>query len=447
MIKIFPLVDPDDPYRVLKLGVWTYFFLLLFEGALRKWFLPGLAAPLLIVRDPVALWLIFQTWRSNLLPSSVYLTGMWSIAILSLITALIFGHGNLTIGIFGVRILLIQFPVIFVIGSIFDRKDVIKLGKIVLWLSIPMTILIFLQFYSPQSSLVNRGVGGDMEGSGFSGAMGYFRPSGTFSFTTGNALFYSLLTCFVFYFWIGTTRINRFLLIAATISLFVAIPLSISRSLLFQVIIAAAFAVIASLKNFRYAGRILGVGIVCSLILFFLNNTEFFQTGTEVFSNRFDSASKYEGGLQGTIVDRYFGNLIGAFNNPSASATPFFGYGIGLGTNVASFLLTGGRNFLIAEDEWARLVGEMGLLLGVGVILIRLGICAEMGIKSYKRLKAGDLLPWMLLSFCLLIVPQGQWAQPTSLGFGVLIGGILLASLNPAEPEEEEEKQEKNQLL
>lgn len=430
MGNLFRLVDKNDPYRLLKLGIWLYFFLLIFEGALRKWFLPGLAAPLLIVRDPLALFLIFHSWKRNIFPSSLYLIGMVGIGIFALITALIFGHGNLPIGIFGARILILQFPVIFVIGKIFSREDVIKMGKMILWISIPMIILISLQFYSPQSAWVNRGVGGDMEGSGFSGAMGYFRPSGTFSFTTGNTMFFSLLTCFVLFFWISMAKINRMLLIAATIALFIAVPFSISRSLLFQVVIGTAFAVLASFKNPKIAGRIIGAGVASFVILVILSNTSFFQTSTEVFTSRFETASTVEGGLQGTLVDRYIGNLLSAVDGSSAEKVPFFGHGIGLGTNVASFLLTGGRNFLIAEDEWLRLVGEMGFLMGLGVILIRLGVCAEFAIESYQRLKLGDFLPWMLLSFCLLIVPQGQWAQPTALGFAVLIGGLLLASLN-----------------
>ena len=304
-MRLIPkFVDENDPYRLLKLGIWVYFFLLLFEGALRKWFLPGLAAPLLIVRDPIALFLLFHAWRRNLLPPSIYLVGMIGIGILSLITALIFGHGNLAIGIFGARILILQFPIIFVIGKVFSREDVIKIGKFMLWISIPMIILISLQFYSPQTAWVNRGVGGDMAGSGFSGALGYFRPSGTFSFTTGNTMFFSLLACFVFYFWIGGIKVNRFLLIASTIALFIAVPLSISRSLLFQVIIIIVFAVLASIRNPRYVGRIIGAGITGFVLLSILNNVEIFQTSTEVFTSRFESASKVEGGLQGTLVDR-----------------------------------------------------------------------------------------------------------------------------------------------
>jgi hypothetical protein len=48
---------------------------------------------------------------------------------------------------------------------------------------------------------------------------------------------------------------------------------------------------------------------------------------------------------------------------------------------------------------------------------------------SYRRLSGGDLLPWMLLSFGILNIPQGQWAQPTSLGFSTLIAGLIVASL------------------
>jgi hypothetical protein len=36
----------------------------------------------------------------------------------------------------------------------------------------------------------------------------------------------------------------------------------------------------------------------------------------------------------------------------------------------------------------------------------------------------------MLLSFALLVFPQGQWAQPTTLGFSTLIVGMLIAAFN-----------------
>lgn len=169
-----------DPNRLLKQGIWMYFLLLIFEGALRKWLLPGLATPLLIIRDPIALWLLVKAWQRGLLPSEFNMTGMKLIGVLSIFTGFYLGHGNLFVALFGARIFLLHFPLIFVIGNIFTAKDVIKMGKVTLWVSIFMTILIAFQFNSPQSAWVNRGIGGDMKGAGFAGALGYFRPSGTF---------------------------------------------------------------------------------------------------------------------------------------------------------------------------------------------------------------------------------------------------------------------------
>ena len=191
-----------NSYKQLKWGIWAYFFLLIFEGALRKWIFPGLSAPLLIVRDPLAIWLIYLAWSKHIFPINNYVTGMSAITIFAVGTTLIFGHGNIPVVLYGARILLVHFPFMFVIGHVFTKKDVLKLGKIVLALSLPMTILIILPFFSPQTAWVNRGVGGDLEGAGFSGALGYFRPSGTFSFTTGSTQFFALLACFIIYFWL-----------------------------------------------------------------------------------------------------------------------------------------------------------------------------------------------------------------------------------------------------
>jgi hypothetical protein len=147
--------------KMLKKGIWLYFLLLIFEGALRKWFLPFLAAPLLVVRDPVAIWLIYMAWRHNVVKANMYVLLMTFFTIIAICTALIFGHGSMVVALYGARITLIHFPVIFIIGKVFNQEDVIKMGRVLLIIAIPMTVLIALQFYSPQSAWVNRGVGGD----------------------------------------------------------------------------------------------------------------------------------------------------------------------------------------------------------------------------------------------------------------------------------------------
>jgi hypothetical protein len=414
---------------LLKKGIWLYFLLLVFEGALRKWFLPFLASPLLVIRDPLALWILLVANWQGFLPRSIYLTAMILVGIIAFFLALFVGHGNFAVALFGARILVIHFPLMFAMGKIFNREDVIKLGKAAVWITLPMTVLIAMQFYSPQSAWVNRGVGGDTAGAGFTGSMGFFRPPGTFSFTNGTTLFYGFVSCFILYFWIQPkTTLNKLILLSATACLIAAIPLSISRSLFFQVGICAIFALLAVLKNPKYLGRVLFASFGAIILIIILSQVSFFKTSIEAFTDRFETANEIEGGVQSVLADRYLGGLIGALTE--SGTQPLFGHGIGMGTNVGSNLLTGGSAFLISEGEWGRLIGEMGPYLGILAIFIRLGFSFEITKASFRKLGLNDFLPWMLLSFGLLTVPQAQWAQPTSLGFSTMIGGLMIAALN-----------------
>lgn len=416
----------EREYNKLKWGIWAYFLLLVFEGALRKWVLPGLADPLLIVRDPIALWLIIRAWQHGLLTSNFYLIGMWIVGILGIATALVFGHKIIFIALFGARLFLIHFPLMFVIGALFDRSDVEKMGKAMVWISIPMAILVITQFYSPQSAWVNQASGG-LEGGGFSGAKGYFRGSATFSFTNGTHLFFGLVASYIFYYWLNPGRINKILLILSTISILVVIPYSISRSLLFHVLIAFLFAFVVAIRKGKYLWKMI-VGLMTVLVLIlFIKDTESVQLAFDVFFTRFDNASTYEGGLGGTVGERYFGQITRAIE--WIDHAPFFGEGLGLGTNVATIFL-GSSTFIVAEEEWSRLIGELGPILGIMAIMIRLLFSADLTWRAYQCIKMDYLLPWMLLSFGLLIIPQGQWAQPTALGFSTLVGGLIIASFN-----------------
>jgi hypothetical protein len=415
--------------------VYLYVFLLIFEGALRKWILPGLAAPLLIIRDPLALYIIFLCWKQKILPSNLFLAGTVWIGFISLFSALFLGHGNLFVALFGSRYLLLHFPLIFIIGQAIERSAIIKIGKLLLIITIPITILTVLQFYSPQSAWVNRGVGGDMEGAGFNGgALGYFRPPGVFSFTNGNTMFYSLVASFVFYFWLNTKLVNKILLVAATLCLIIEIPISISRSLFFQIIVSMLFAVMAMVRNPKQIGKLAFIFVVGFVALGLLQRVEFFNTATEAFLQRFQNASSDEGGLKGTLVDRFIMSMFGSFFE--TTGVPFFGYGLGLGTNVGSQLTTGDRQFLIAEDEWPRLIGEIGPLLGLLIILIRISLAFKLITGAFKLMKTGEFLPWMLLSFGFLLVLQGGWAQPTSLGFCTVVAGLSIAAFRNSESDE-----------
>lgn len=412
--------------QLIRKGIWVYFILLIAEGALRKWVFPSLATPLLVVRDPLVLWLVIMAWKNEEMPMNWYIKTIWFIGIAGMFTALAVGHGNIEVALYGARILLLHFPMMFLMGRFFNKDDVELMGKVLLWMSLPMIVLITIQFYSPQAAFINRGVGGDLAGAGFAGALGYFRPPGVFSFTTGNTQFWSFVQVFVAYFWFNPDRIPKWLLLASTACAIAAIPLSISRTLIFQALLTIAFLAVPIAKKPVYLFRMLGALIGLIVILALLNKVSFFQQATEALTTRVDAASESEGGLQGTLGDRFLGGMLQAV---TSSDQPFFGYGVGAGTNVGARLITGEVTFLFAEQEWARLIGELGTIMGLVVIFVRTHLCIRLLSAGFKRIAEGDILPWMLLSVGFIMVLQGQWGQPTSLGFATIIGGLMLASL------------------
>ncbi|WP_037576506.1 hypothetical protein [Sporocytophaga myxococcoides] len=421
-----------DSLFMLKRGVWLYFFLLIFEGALRKWVLPGLATPLLVVRDPLAIWLLISASQKGLFKLNNYIVLAWILTIISLYTTLFFGHGNGMIALYGFRIFFLQFPIIFLIGQLFNKDDVVQIGKVLLWLHIGMTILVAVQFFSPQTAWVNRGIGGEMEGSGFTGGGGYFRVPGTFSFTNGLSSFYGFVSVFVFYFWLdNSNKISNWFLILATFALLAAIPLTISRTVFFQFLVTAIFSIFTTAKRPKAFFRILGSFITGTVLLYILSTLVFFQTAITAFTERFTNASEVEGGVEGTLIDRFLGGAVFALTNDKN--IDFWGAGLGMGTNVAANLLTGNSVFLISEEEWGRLIGEMGILLGFAAIAIRFTLVLSMFLKAWKVLNRGNYLPWLLFSLCGTLVLMGTWAQPTALGFAVFTGGLLLASLKEGE--------------
>lgn len=419
----------EQALALIKKGIWLYFWLLIFEGALRKWIVPGLATPLLIVRDPIAIWLIGYGYMKGVFKGSFFVTAIFVLTTLSLLFTMLLGHGNLFVALYGARITLVHFPVIFLIGQVFTHKDVEQMGKAFLWTAIIQTLIVSLQFYSPQSAFINRSVGGQ-ETIGFSGALGFFRPPGTFSFTNGLSIYYGLVAPFVFYFWLaGKKKVQKWLLIAATLALLIAVPLSISRTLFFEVLVTAAFTFGVASQKPKMIGPLIGATLGLLVLLALLSQLGFFNTGVAAFTDRFETASDFkESGVASSLADRFLGGMVSAISG--SNAVPFWGFGLGMGTNAGAQLLTGQLGFLIAEGEWGRVVGEMGILLGLLFVIIRLYIAMSLLLKSFKVIRKDNYLPWLLVSSSFLIFLQGQWAQPTSLGFAVLATGLAIAAFN-----------------
>ena len=423
----------ETTYKSIKIAIWMYFLLWIFEGALRKWFLPSLATPLLVVRDPIAIYIILRSFYLNVKFMNPYVVLSSIFTLLSLAITLTFGHQNLFVGLYGARIMLIHFPLIFIIGQVFTREDVLKMGRILLAMNIVMTVIVYFQFISPQTTLINVGIGG--EGSaGFSGAMGYSRPSGTFSFISGLASFYTAVSVFIFYFWLSKDSCSKILLYASTVTLVIALPLTISRGAVVAVIIVGLFAVIASMTSIKMVIKLIVSGIFFYLMIMALQEfSTAFKLSTKVFMDRVESAnnSTSGGGLKDSIFLRmlndFIGPIVDLFNQP------LFAGNLGMGTNAGAQMLKGKVSFLIAETEFGRLGGEQGIIFGGGLIILRIFLTIDIAIKSIKLPQEEKLLPFIICGAAGVTMMQGQWAQPSILGYATILAGLVMASLKKSD--------------
>ncbi len=99
------------------------------EGALRKWIAPGLASPLLIVRDPVLLTMYFVAWRRGVFPMNFFVWFVTGLGIVALIVSVVFTEVPLTVELYGWRTNFLHLPLIFLIPVIFDGNDVRRVGR------------------------------------------------------------------------------------------------------------------------------------------------------------------------------------------------------------------------------------------------------------------------------------------------------------------------------
>jgi len=414
--------------RKIQLLLWSYFWLLIFEGALRKWVVPGLSTPLLVIRDPIALaalmlGLPYLTKR----PWSGWLWWTLWIGGLGFFIALIAGHRDLITAVFGARIWLLHFPLIFLFPAVFSSRDVWRFIKATAIIALPMTALIVAQYSLPQSHFVNLAPGGE-EGGGFSGALGKFRPPGTFSFTNGLTEFYAFAAAGIVAWLLGGPRPLPKWLLLSSASLLVALPVSISRGLLFKYAFTVASAVVASLLGGRQIKHLMNAVVLVGLAGLIVSQLPVVQDSRKAFERRWELATEKEGGetgVGGVVTSRLSYVTTGAFDK--FLEYPILGYGVGMGTHVGAQRVTGVRKFAIAEGLWGSVLGEFGPLLGFVALGFRIALAAWLAKLAWVCARRGNSLPLVLGSFAIPLVFMCQTSQATWLGFIVLGAGLMLA--------------------
>lgn len=375
--------------------IFVIYWLLIFEGALRKWVAPELKNYIFFVRMPFVLSVYGLAFHYGQWPkASRILQVTYIMAFISVILAIVqLGSGGydsryLLIAVYGWINYFLYIPLAFIISRQFGKEEINRLIRQTLWIAVASAPLVIMQYNASASDLINQGSGIDEEyifhnlGSG----MGLVRPFGFFTSTLGQQMFVASCIALTLATWLTpkhARQIKNTLLIPGTLASLVMLVLSQSRGLFFNValiLLAAGLGAWVS-GNQRLLVRVVILPtllIPAALVLWIM----VFPIAFEAFSERLYTAWEHE-----AIYYRFgiFSRAFTAFYSfvDYIESTPFFGFLLGIGGNAARLMAwvdlpkaaysnVGAIGW--GENGWDRHIIELGPILGCAYILFRIGL-------------------------------------------------------------------------
>ncbi|UCG34860.1 MAG: hypothetical protein JSW17_05035 [Candidatus Omnitrophota bacterium] len=418
--------------KIVKLIFIIYFFLI-FEGALRKWFFPGLSKIIFFIRDPFVLMVYWYAFRSNILLTRkgkfihpLLTFGMLlslGLAVLAFLQ-MAFSQLKPLIILYGWRNYCFYLPLVFIIGDQFRGEDLKRLLRYTLIFSIPIAMLVYKQFYSPPSALINKSVA-DVVYTDTGRAGGTIvRAVGTFTFFHGHQLFIGSVIAFVLTVWVLPKKerpLGNYLLYAATAAALLIFALDFTRMPIFM----AAFTVTAvfyggfvmrdkklSIRTMKLVSTLVIAALIVSSLFF--AKTHKMKKDRLAYS---DTKSRMAG------MPKTFYGVLGV---------PFFGYGLGLSTRATAVMGVEGKNIFrwTGEDEWRRIIVEAGPFFGLIYILYRTMLVIYLlrgAIKATRR--SNNPLPLALIGYIGVILLIWYITRIGSVhGYGWLFAGFCMAA-------------------
>jgi hypothetical protein len=415
--------------------VFIIYWLLIFEGALRKWAFPSLSKVFYFIRDPFVLYTYILAIRYGMWPrwSPLFLFG--TILSLVFIALALFQelvqNINPLVGVLGWRNYFWYLPLAFIIGEQFKGKDLARLVRQTLLVAIPIAALVFLQFKSPPTAFVNRAP--EQDSDIYLVTKDIVRTMGTFTFSTGQVAFISSIIPMALAVWLLPFKqrpLGKITSLLATAAVLVNFYVSGSRSVFFS----AAFSLAASLfsalvmTSTRQRLQALFLPGLIGLIgaIFYVT---VFATAYEAMVQRQETAMAVEGSTLAravSLVTKVFENL------PRSS---LLGYGVGIGSNAGAVLHSGARKMLLSEMELPRIVDEAGIF-GIMYITFRVWLTGNLfwgAIVATRR--SNNPLPLLLFSYEGVTMLVGAITmQGTINGYGWLFAGFCLAANQLGKP-------------
>jgi hypothetical protein len=199
--------------RRWRAAVQVALVLLIFEGAIRKWFVPGAQDLFYFAKDVFLLGAYAGFFKSPAprryrAPAAPVLYGAIVIGVfLGILQIFNPSLPNLLVGVLGFKAYFFYVPLIFIVPAMFqsDQELIVALRRYLL-LAIPVGLLAVAQFFSPPSSPLNTYARStDVSSVATFGSSTYVRVTATFSFISGYTS-YLLATAVFVLVWMANTR-------------------------------------------------------------------------------------------------------------------------------------------------------------------------------------------------------------------------------------------------
>jgi len=418
--------------RLCNLVIIIYYLLIL-EGALRKWIAPSYQRPLFFIRDPFVIWVYVIALSKVFWPRLTFL--FWCGLALSMLAlgSIVVHAGSvpLVIMAYGWRNYFAYVPLAFIIGEQFTSREWSRMVKFTFLIAAPMALLCVIQSVSSVTSPINAGFGNTPDDMFLTlGVAGHIiRASGTFSSTAGLNEYVGSL--FALSLWVlmarGTRRRIDGKLAFATLAAVTILITCGSRGafVLVLVLLVGATALLIMKHKVRRALSLWTAGIVL-VGLTVLGGLMFARQSSALLERSRDVAQEdswYSFGLLNRALSDFthFATFM--------SQVDVLGNGLGLGGNAANMEKLQG-NLPEAEDDWSRNIVDLGPVLGLLYIIFRIAFVAWLvwGAARTSRLY-DDPLPVLLISFIGITMLYGQiTGQGTINCYAWLFAGFCMAA-------------------
>lgn len=435
--------------RTIENLALVIFWLLLLEGALRKWVAPEYSLYLFFIRDPFVLLIYWRAFRLNAFRNAglLFQLGLlFAVVAVFLVLLQSMGAGSprsLAVATYGWRQYFLYLPLPFALGATLTGESLQRFARhasVAVMLTAPLVIL---QSVTSPSAILNRGIAEDasLQFQSFAFTAGRIRPSGTFTSNVGVAQLIASTFALVLAAWLlpaAQRKMRVPWLLVASAATGACLAVCGSRAAFAQVALVLMASMLLGLTTSATSTRVRALFVPLALasagaVLYPI----VFPEALGLMLNRVAEAAASAGSAGSATFGRAFHETVDFVN--FMSHTPLAGYGLGMGGNGRTYLNNIDPDLLArasAESDWSRHIVDLGIVVGPLLIVYRIICTIALFIASLRATRtSASPFPILLFGFVGIGLFYGQLTgHGTVGGFLWLFVGLCMASCRAVEP-------------